>query len=216
MKKLLVLLLLIPNVAYAQGFECDDNFGDCGTPEQSGGGGGGGGSVLIANTDLGDTYQHADDYDVDGLEDSGDNCMRVSNPDQLDFDGDSRGDVCDNCFDIFNPEQKNIDGDDWGDVCDDDIDGDGLILNDPCPNIPYVDDCDMLDTPEIERVYVAPLAPDQYEFPTYDTYLPPRNPTADDAIGCNAQESINLSGIFLFLLIPLLNRRNKLQRLSLY
>ena len=59
------LVLLYSNISYSQNFECDNNFGDCGTPEQSGGGGGGGGSVLVTNTDLGDTYQHADDYDDD-------------------------------------------------------------------------------------------------------------------------------------------------------
>jgi hypothetical protein len=63
---------------YGQSFECDNNFGDCGTPEQSGGGGGGGGSVLIANTDLGDTYQHADycddDIDNDQILNSDDEC----------------------------------------------------------------------------------------------------------------------------------------------
>ena len=59
------------NMAWAQEgetppFECDNNFGQCGTPNMSGGGGGGGGgAVLIANTDLGDTYQHADDFDED-------------------------------------------------------------------------------------------------------------------------------------------------------
>ena len=65
--KYTILIFLFLNFAHAQGFECDNNFGDCGTPEQSGGGGGGKGSVLIANTDLGDTYQHADDYDGDGI-----------------------------------------------------------------------------------------------------------------------------------------------------
>ena len=33
-----------------------------------GGGGGGGGAILINNTDLGDTYQRADDFDDDGIE----------------------------------------------------------------------------------------------------------------------------------------------------
>ncbi|MDF1562311.1 MAG: thrombospondin, partial [Deltaproteobacteria bacterium] len=52
----------LPSLALAQsnpGYECDDQFGACGTPEQSGGGGGGGcgggGSILVNNTDLGDT-----------------------------------------------------------------------------------------------------------------------------------------------------------------
>ena len=62
MKNIFLIALLFSN-AYAQSFECDNNFSDCGTPEQSGGGGGGKGSVLIANTDLGDSYQSADGND---------------------------------------------------------------------------------------------------------------------------------------------------------
>ena len=65
----LILNLITFNTLYGQTYECDNNYGDCGTPNQSGGGGGGGGSVLIANTDLGDTYQNADDFDDDGIED---------------------------------------------------------------------------------------------------------------------------------------------------
>ena len=59
---------MLPMNAFAQDgdqsapFECDNNFDQCGTPEVSGGGGGGGGgSILIANTDLGDSYQHGDE-----------------------------------------------------------------------------------------------------------------------------------------------------------
>ena len=133
MKKIFTLLLLT-NIAYAQGFECDNNFGDCGTPEQSGGGGGGKGSVLIANTDLGDTYQSADDYDDDGIEDSSDNCMRDYNPQQLDSDADTIGDMCDNCIGTWNLYQDDADGDGTGDACDDDIDGDGILNSaDNCP-----------------------------------------------------------------------------------
>ena len=122
------------NISYGQSYECDNNFGDCGTPNQSGGGGsGGGGSILIANTDLGDTYQNADDFDDDGIEDSSDNCPRVMNPDQLDRDGDGVGDACDNCLSVWNNKQENTDGDSLGDFCDKDIDNDS-ILND-------VDDC---------------------------------------------------------------------------
>ena len=79
------------NQSYAQSYECDNQYEDCGTPDQSGGGGGGKGTILISNTDLGDSYQHADDYDDDGIEDSSDNCLRVRNPDQLDRDGDGIG-----------------------------------------------------------------------------------------------------------------------------
>lgn len=122
------------NISYGQSYECDNNFGDCGTPDQSGGGGGGAGSILIANTDLGDTYQHADDYDDDGVEDPSDNCIRVMNPDQLDRDGDGVGDSCDNCLDTWNPKQENTDGDAYGNFCDKDIDNDKILnIDDDCP-----------------------------------------------------------------------------------
>ena len=133
MKNIFILFLLI-NFAHAQGFECDNNFSDCGTPEQSGGGGGGQGSVLIANTDLGDTYQSADDYDDDGIEDPSDNCMRDYNPQQLDSDADTIGDMCDNCIGTWNLYQDDADGDGYGDACDEDIDGDGILNSaDECP-----------------------------------------------------------------------------------
>lgn len=121
---------LLPATAMAQdnpAFECDNQFGNCGTPEMSGGGGGGGGgSILIANTDLGDTYQFADDYDDDGLEDTSDNCLTVSNRDQADDDGDGVGNACDNCQAQANADNLDIDGDGIGDVCDEDMDGDAI------------------------------------------------------------------------------------------
>ena len=127
--------------AYAQDdnqaapFECDNNFDQCGTPEVSGGGNNGGGSILIANTDLGDSYQHGDDFDDDGIEDNYDNCPRVPNREQFDGDGDGRGDLCDNCRQIDNADQFDLDGDNKGDVCDDDIDNDGVENQvDNCPN----------------------------------------------------------------------------------
>ncbi len=130
----LTLFICLNNLSYGQSYECDNNFGDCGTPNQSGGGGGGGGSVLIANTDLGDTYQNADDYDDDGVEDPSDNCLRFPNPEQIDRDGDGRGDMCDNCLDVWNPLQENNDADYYGDLCDDDIDNDQILnVNDECP-----------------------------------------------------------------------------------
>jgi len=119
-------------------YECDDNFGECGTPQQSGGGGGGGGgSILINNTDLGDTYQYADDYDDDGIEDPYDNCPFVPNRDQADDDGDDVGTGCDNCPNNSNPGQEDLDGDGTGDVCDGDRDGDGIDNGDDlCPSNP--------------------------------------------------------------------------------
>ena len=122
----LIFLTLLNNISYGQSYECDNQYEDCGTPDQSGGGGGGGGSILIANTDLGDSYQHADDYDDDGIEDPSDNCMRQGNPYQYDMDGDGVGDMCDNCLEYYNPTQEDFDGDGLGDECDSDIDGDEI------------------------------------------------------------------------------------------
>jgi hypothetical protein len=124
-------------VAYGQdqpAYECDNRFGACGTPEQSGGGNNST-SMLIAGTDLGDTYQYADDYDDDGVEDPYDNCLTVKNADQADSDGDGFGNACDNCIDRANEDQHDLDGDGQGDVCDEDPDGDGLIEDDNCPNV---------------------------------------------------------------------------------
>lgn len=129
----LCFFMLMNNISYGQSYECDNNFGDCGTPRQSGGGGGDG-SILIANTDLGDTHQHADDFDDDGIEDPADNCVRDSNPDQTDRDGDGRGDACDNCLSIWNEDQADADGNGYGDYCDNDDDGDGIEdYEDICP-----------------------------------------------------------------------------------
>ncbi|MBM4292705.1 MAG: thrombospondin, partial [Deltaproteobacteria bacterium] len=95
------------------------------------------GSVLIANTDLGDTYQNADDYDDDGIEDPQDNCVRVRNMDQVDRDGDGVGDACDVCLDASDAAQADRDGDGAGDACDDDRDGDGAPNGaDSCPDVP--------------------------------------------------------------------------------
>lgn len=128
----LTFFVFMINTSHGQSFECDNNFGDCGTPQQSGGGGGGG-SVLIANTDLGDTYQNADDYDDDGVEDGSDNCMRIQNPSQTDRDGDGIGDACDNCLTVWN-DQQDTDGDGFGDWCDNDIDNDNIDNSaDECP-----------------------------------------------------------------------------------
>ena len=129
----------VPTIALAGGGgeQCG---GICGTPRQSGGGCGcgcGGGSVLIANTDEGDTYQYADDYDDDGVEDDFDNCPFLKNKSQSDGDGDGAGDACDNCAQAANKDQADADGDGEGDGCDADIDNDGLANgNDNCPSVP--------------------------------------------------------------------------------
>jgi len=129
--------LMLSQLAFAQG-ECSG--GACGTPYESGGGGGcgcGGGSILINNTDMGETYSTSDDYDNDGLEDDFDNCPWVANTDQADADGDGIGSACDNCPDVSNAEQGDLDGDGLGDACDADKDGDGVPNDvDTCPTVP--------------------------------------------------------------------------------
>jgi len=102
-------ILVLGGVAFAQEpGECTSGL--CGTPDESGGSpcvdgvcagcGCGCGSILIANTDLGDTYQYSDDFDEDGIEDDFDNCPFVPNRDQADSDGDGVGTACDNCADV--------------------------------------------------------------------------------------------------------------------
>lgn len=131
-----VVGVLIANLAFAQG-ECTG--GACGTPYESGGGGCGcgGGSILINNTDMGDTYQYADDFDIDGWEDDFDNCPFAVNADQADGDGDGFGDACDNCPGSSNVEQFDADGDMLGNACDSDADNDGVQNTvDSCGLIP--------------------------------------------------------------------------------
>jgi hypothetical protein len=141
----LVAVLAIPATAEAQSYECDNRYGECGTPEQSGGGGCGCGcgcSILVNNTDLGDTYQYADDYDDDGIEDPYDSCPFEINPDQADTDGDGIGDACDVCIALSDALQLDLDGDGLGDVCDSDMDGDGIANGD--------DNCPERANPEID------------------------------------------------------------------
>jgi len=113
--------------------------GLCGTPAQTGGGCGCGCgcSILIAFTDQGDTYQYADDFDDDGIEDDFDDCPFAFNPDQLDGDGDGRGDGCDNCINIANFDLSDVDADGNGDLCDPDADNDQVPNEqDNCITIP--------------------------------------------------------------------------------
>ncbi len=145
------LTLALGSTALAQGGECPGGL--CGTPNQSGGGGCGCGcgcgSVLVAMTDRGDTYQFADDFDGDGIEDEFDNCPFAGNYDQADADGDLVGDACDVCGSVADPLQSDIDGDKTGDLCDTDIDGDAVLnAADNCqlmPNAAQTDtDIDMM------------------------------------------------------------------------
>jgi hypothetical protein len=142
---LLAMGVFISSVAFAQSAgECTG--GVCGTPQTSGGGGCGcgGGSILINNTDEGDTYQYADDYDEDGTEDDFDNCPFVKNKGQLDTDGDKIGDACDVCPTTPDMDQLDTDGDGMGDVCDTDIDNDGL--NNGQDNCPLISNFEQLDS----------------------------------------------------------------------
>jgi len=123
-----------------QGGECTGGL--CGTPNQSGGGCGCGCgcSILVAFTDQGDTYQYADDFDDDGIEDDFDNCPFAFNPDQGDGDGDGRGDGCDNCVQAANFDLSDVDADGQGDLCDPDADNDGVLnLADNCTFVPNPD-----------------------------------------------------------------------------
>lgn len=142
-------LLLVGSSAWASGGECTGSF--CGTPNQSGGSApcveGGEctvcvgencvGVILVANTDTGDTYQYADDYDGDGIEDDYDNCPFTNNLSQIDNDGDGLGDLCDSCATVADPQQLDTDGDGMGNLCDTDIDNDGILnAADLCQLVP--------------------------------------------------------------------------------
>lgn len=124
-------VIFAATTAFAQTPSGECSGGLCGTPDQSGGGGCGCGcgcSILIAFTDQGDTYQYADDFDDDGIEDDFDNCPFGFNPTQIDGDSDGHGDDCDNCPLAANTGLSDVDADFIGDLCDDDADGDGVEL----------------------------------------------------------------------------------------
>jgi hypothetical protein len=69
------------------------------------------------------------DSDEDGVPDTEDNCVTVSNErgQQDDSDADGVGDACDNCTQEFNLQQRDTDGDNFGNVCDPDFDNSGNV-----------------------------------------------------------------------------------------
>ena len=100
----------------------------------------------------------AADSDDDGINDGDglnplDNCILISNPNQLDRDQDQSGDLCDNdddndgvldvndnCPLYVNADQLNTDQDGFGDVCDLDDDNDGVLDR--------IDNCPLLVNPD--------------------------------------------------------------------
>ena len=80
------------------------------------------------------------DTDSDGIPDSIDNCLNVSNPNQEETDTDKIGDACDNCVYNYNPDQTDLNKDGIGNACEflviqklcqtyDDFSGDTLDLS---------------------------------------------------------------------------------------
>lgn len=89
------------------------------------------------------------DADGDGVEDHGDNCRGLANPDQTDLSADGTGDACDgdrdgdgvvvgdNCPGVANAGQVDSDADGTGNDCDLDDDGDAVSdRDDGCAGVP--------------------------------------------------------------------------------
>lgn len=119
------------------------------------------------------------DRDDDGVPNSDDNCVNVTNADQSNHDSDTLGDACDddddgdgvldaddNCPLVANADQSDFDLDGIGDACDADGDNDGL--NDG------LDQC--LDTPagsvvNDEGCAIADLCPCDSEWKNHGAYV---------------------------------------------
>jgi hypothetical protein len=83
------------------------------------------GSIYRVNLTI--TTPGGGDCDVDGVQNSADNCPDESNAGQADQDSDGRGNVCDNCRNVANntgvAAQCNSDADAFGNRCDGDLNG---------------------------------------------------------------------------------------------
>ncbi len=88
---------------------------------------------------FGMTISEEGDRDLDGINNSQDNCPDIENADQANSDEDGLGDVCDNCPDVANPDQADLNGDGLGDMCGD-IDDDTVVdAIDNCLTVPNPD-----------------------------------------------------------------------------
>ncbi|NNF60521.1 MAG: exo-alpha-sialidase [Gammaproteobacteria bacterium] len=67
------------------------------------------------------------DFDIDGISNSADNCPVTFNPSQADTDLDGIGDGCDNCSAISNADQCDTNSDGYGNLCDADLTNDGIV-----------------------------------------------------------------------------------------
>ena len=94
------------------------------------------------------------DKDDDGVLDTKDNCIRMSNADQKDEDKDGAGDVCDNCMHVSNESQNDDDFDTIGNECDncpleantDQKDSDRDTIGDACDTCPNVKNPDQKES----------------------------------------------------------------------
>ncbi len=94
------------------------------------------------------------DTDGDGVQDGQDNCLSLSNGDQMDTDADGVGDICDDCPAVADPLQADSDNDLIGDYCDncvdlmntDQADAENDGRGDACDNCPDAPNFNQLDS----------------------------------------------------------------------